>query len=111
MDKRWEENIYYMIKCFSDYDRQKRVWLGQDNNHTSSFDEDISLLFDSYCFEDFILELKKDEKNKCPVDELVVFEKMLDTYESKFSDKEILEDFKWVEIVNQAKEVIKKWNQ
>lgn len=110
MDETWKENIYYMIKCFSDYDRQKRVWLGQDCNYISSFDEDFSLLFDSYCFEDFILELKKEEKNKYLVDALILLEKMLGTYESKkLSDKEILEDSKWLEIVNKAKEVIKKW--
>ncbi|MDX1830465.1 MAG: hypothetical protein R3342_13075 [Lutibacter sp.] len=110
MDKNWNKNIYYMIKCFSDIDRQKRVWLGLDNNLASSFDEDMSLLFDSFCFDDFILELKKDIYNEKIVKELTTFKDMLESYESKASDEQVLKDPQWFTIVEEAKKIIERWD-
>ena len=94
---------------FSNLEKQRDLWLGTNKNYVSSFDEDLSLLFDSFCFDEFILEFDNNIKNKYIVKELISFKEMLDSYQRKCSDKEILEDPLWFNIVKKAKEIIEKW--
>lgn len=110
MDSNWKLNIYNSIRDFSNIDKQRKLWLGHDKNYASSFDEDISLLFDSYCFEGFIdsLESEKEEYDNL-IKELKVFKKILDSYKKKNSDAEILDDVEWHKIVNKAKLIIELW--
>ena len=110
MEKRWIENIYNSIKDFSDLERQKILWLGLDARYASSFNEDINLLFDSFCFEEFIISWNKENLNKDIANEFNSFKSMLKSYEKKKSDKEILEDPVWKNIVGKAKHIIEIWN-
>src|SRR5690606_40978374 len=110
MESNWKLNIYNSIRDFSDIDKQKKLWLGRDKKYSSSFDEDISLLFDSFCFEEFIdsLESEKEEYGIL-IKELKIFKKMLNNYKKKNSDIEILDDLEWHKIVNKAKLIIELW--
>lgn len=110
MDKDWENSIYDLIKDFSDIKKQKSLWLGYDKKNMSSFDEDICLLFDSYCFEDFIKCLSDDGSKEYLVKELLNFKNNLDKYQKKETDEEILNDKSWLEIVENAKYIIENWN-
>ena len=109
----WEENIYNSLKDYSDLSTQEKLWLGKDLDFFSSFEEDLSMLFDSFCLDDFLsddnwqkLRLSDNLRGK-----LVEFRNALDTYKGKETDKEILEDPEWHKIVNHAKEVILLWNE
>lgn len=110
MDIAWIENIYNTIKDYSDIEKQKRLWLGLDKKNFSSYDEDISLLYDSFCFEEFIEEWDKEGRDKNISKELLEFKDMLDDYEKKESDKEILDDPIWKNIVLKAGNIIKIWD-
>lgn len=115
MTEDWRKNIYRMILDYSDLEMQKRIWLGKDSKFESSYDEDISLLFDSFEFEDFIKEWKIEKQNHELLGELIVFRNKLSLYNDKVlsisdrSDEDILNDPDWLVIVNQAKVVIEKW--
>lgn len=110
MDNQWIKNIYNSIKDFSDLERQKVLWQGLDENYASSFDEDVNLLFDSFCFEEFIFEWNKEKPNNSLTNEFYSLKDMLNSYEKKRSDKEILEDPAWLNIVNKAKNIIEIWD-
>ena len=109
----WKENIYNSIKNISDIERQKVLWLGKDPNSAASFNEDINTLYDTFCFAD---DLWKDEhiskfyfKNVL-LNQLRVLKNMVDNYNEKSTDEEILNDPDWLKIVNQAKKIIELWN-
>lgn len=110
MDKDWENNIYDLIKDFSDIKKQKYLWLGYDKRDMSSFDEDICLLFDSFCFEDFIKDLSDNGSKEDLVKDLLNFKNNLEKYQKKETDKDILNDEYWLEIVENARSIIENWN-
>jgi hypothetical protein len=110
MNKDWVNNIYNSIKDFSNIEKQRELWLGLNENYASSFDEDINLLYYSFCFDEFIIELNKESGNKKVADELVEFKNMLDSYEKPNTEKEILEDSAWLNIVNKAGHIVKIWD-
>jgi hypothetical protein len=109
MDRNWKGNIYNSIKDFSDINKQKGVWLGSDINHVSSFDEDVCLLFDSFCFDEFIEEFNNETIDKNLLNELRLFRNSLNNYQRKDSDEEILSDELWLAVVNKAKGIVEIW--
>jgi len=119
MEYYWSENIYYVIKGFSNLDEQKKIWLGLSQKLVSSFGEDISSLYDSFSFDDFIEECKKNNINATLLKELILFKDTLNFYIKKvyrnhnnpLPDKYIINDPQWLEIVDLAKKVISLWDR
>ncbi|QIK53388.1 hypothetical protein G7051_03095 [Dysgonomonas sp. HDW5B] len=112
MEKMWINNIYNTIKYYSDMNILSDAWLGSNKESSSCFDEDVSLLFDSFCFDDFINEVRNKDISKDLLWYLIEFRNMLDSYNKPESNLplDILNDPKWLEIVNKAKEVIEHWD-
>lgn len=112
MEKYWIKNITYSIKCFSDIERQKKVWRGLDKNFCSSYLEDWSILFDDNDFEDFINTWEKENNDIETLSELNKFKEYLFEYNSKqpdtkkYDDIQILEDPEWTIVVQQAKKLL-----
>lgn len=109
----WKENIFLSIKDLSDFQFQKESWLGKSNQFVSSFSEDVSMLYDSFCFSDDFWEeehLNKFEFSSKLLEELKILKKMIDSYERKPTDEAIVADPKWYEIVKQAQKVVDNWN-
>ena len=109
----WKENIFLSIKDLSDFQFQKESWLGKNNQYVSSFNEDISMLYDSFCFADDFWEephITKFEFGNQLLEELKLLKKMIDSYERKVNDEAILADPRWIDIVKQAKKVVEIWN-
>jgi hypothetical protein len=115
MENLWLENIHYEITAFSDLERQKKAWIDPDDAIVSSYSEDICMLFDSFCFDDFIVEWKKENLNKEILNELIIFRDKLNLYDQKIPidnnwyDEQILNDPEWLDVVNQAKKVLQIW--
>jgi hypothetical protein len=109
---RWKENIYSDIEELSDKSFQEKVWLGKNDKYVSSFVEVMCRLFDDNRFED---EFWKEENlqglNFTPqlLMELKLLKEMLNSYEEKPTDIEILNDPKWDKIIAQAKKVKSLW--
>lgn len=107
-DIRWKRNIFNSIEDISKIEWQKKVWLGKDLRYVSSYDEIIMVLFDDFCFDDFIsndvferLKLNKDLQK-----EMIQLKNMIDNYKRKVSEEEILNDPEWHKIVEQAQKII-----
>lgn len=117
MDKNWIENIYYMINAYSNIERQRKAWLGLSDREVSSYSEDLNLLFDSFFFDDFIKVWKEEGRDDTVWKEMAIFRDMLNTYHENISpendlpDRDVLEDPNWLLVVNQAKKVIKAWDE
>lgn len=107
------KNIYYDILEMSDLELQKKLWLNENNDTgmNSSYVELMCRLFDDNNIEDFIskndLEIGFTERM---LTEFKLLIDLLNSYEEKQSDKEILNDPEWYKIVDQAKVVLKVWN-
>ena len=106
------EAIYDVITELADVDLQRKYWLNENNDtgYISSYVELMCTLFDDLDFDEFVD--NSEEKrglSYSAVCELVKLRDMLNNYQEKGEDREIIEDPKWKEIVNQAKEVVKKW--
>lgn len=107
------DNIYERIVELSDLSLQRKLWLNENNNTglISSYVELMSSLFDDFNFDDFV----DGYASKVGLSENVIFElaklrKMLNNYDEKESDLEIINDSEWKKIVKQAKVVVKKWS-
>lgn len=109
MDSNWIENIYNSIRDYSDIEKQRKLWLGFDKNNCSSYDEDLSLLFDSFCFDEFIDEWIVEKRDAGILNELQQFKVMLENYEKKGADEDVLEDPDWSNIVSKANQIINLW--
>lgn len=110
MDKNWKLNIYNSIKDVADLEKQKRLWLGLDDKLVSSYDEDMSMLFDSYSFEDFVEELETNQPNNKFSRDIRLFYDALNKYQGKENDIETLKDKDWHKLVDEAKIIISNWN-
>lgn len=116
MNDSWCNNIHYMIMALSNIDRQKKAWLGKDPHLVSSYDEDRSLLFDSFEFDNFIKQWEIEKLNHELLKEFIIFRDELNSYNDKIlnlrdrSDQDIFYDPDWLVIVNKAKGIIKKWD-
>jgi len=118
MEKYWFNNIYYALKDSADLEIQKKIWFGLDRNQVSSFGEDISLLFDSFDFNNFIEEFKIENVNPELLNRLILFRDSIELYINKvyknnnnpLPDKYIIHDPQWFEVVDKAKEAIRLWD-
>lgn len=108
------ENIYRMIVELASLSLQRKLWLNENNDTglISSYAELMSSLFDDFNFDDFIdgtsseIGLSDDT-----IIELNKLRELLNNYNDKESDEEIINDPEWEKIVEQAKVVIEKWDK
>jgi hypothetical protein len=107
-------NIYNKIIEISDLGLQRKLWLNENNDTglISSYAELMSTLFDDYNFDSFI----DGTASEMELFDSVFFElsrlrELLNSYNEKDSDEEIINDPKWKTIVEQAKIVIKEWDK
>lgn len=107
-----EKYIYDRIIEISDIFLQRKIWLNKDNNTglTSSYVELMCSLFDDFNFDNFI----DNTASKIGLSDTVIFHldklrKLLNNYEEKESDEEIINDPEWKKIIEQAKIVVEEW--
>ena len=106
------ENIYRMIDELASLSLQRKLWLNENNDTglVSSYSELMCSLFDDFGFDDFID--NGAAKNGLPsslIYELNELRVLLNSYNEKESDEEIIIDVEWKKIIEQAKIVIEKW--
>lgn len=102
---KWIQNIYSFIKEISDKDFQEKIWVKGLGPEVSSYAELRCSLYDDFNFELF---LESHLKLNLPFNlynDLLSLNSKLINYKEKGSDKEIIEDVKWLEIVECAKKV------
>jgi hypothetical protein len=105
------KNIYLNILEISEVELQKKYWLSGDPNHISSYYEVMCRLFDDNDFDGFIEEKTKQYKTPLTViDELERLRVLLNEYEEKDTDEEIINDPEWHKVALQAKKIIKIWS-
>lgn len=106
------KNIYNKIVELSDADLQTKLWLNMNNDTglISSYAEVMSTLFDDFSFDDFVDNTaSKMGLSRSVVLELLKLRDLLNGYNEKESDEEIINDIEWEKVVEQAKKVIEKW--
>lgn len=108
------ESIYRMIIELSDLSLQRKLWLNENNDTglISSYTELMCSLFDDFNFDDFI----DNRASKIGLSNAAIFElnklrELLNSYNEKDSDEEIINDPKWKKVVEQAKVVIQEWDK
>jgi hypothetical protein len=108
------ENVYRIIVELASLSLQRKLWLNENNDTglISSFYELMSSLFDDFGFDDFI----DNRATKVGLSNSLIFElnklrELLNSYNEKESDEEIINDPEWKNIVEQAKMVIKEWDK
>ncbi|MCH6201540.1 hypothetical protein MMU07_18305 [Aquiflexum sp. LQ15W] len=113
MDK-INESIYRMISQLSDLSLQRKLWLNEnkDTGLISSYTELMCSLFDDFNFDDFI----DNRACKIGLSNSVIFElnklrELLNNYNQKDSDEEIIGDVVWRNVVDQAKTVLREWDK
>lgn len=124
MDKldiqKWIDNIYYEIAGYANSNMQYLSWNGLSSKHVSSFDEMNMMLYDSFCFDDFLKANDSLIKVEATLyDTLRLFDFQLNEYfvYVKEHDSErnipsvILSDPKWHEIQQLAAKIIVLWDE
>jgi hypothetical protein len=107
-------SIYTTIIELSDLDLQRKLWLNQENNTglISSYSELMCSLFDDLYFDYFVEnEVSKIDLPNSAIVELRKLRELLNGYDEKSSDVEIINDPEWKKVVEQAKIVIKEWGK
>ncbi len=107
------DNIYRLIFELSDIKLQRKLWLNKNNDSglISSYSELMCSLFDDFNFDDFIEnKASKMGLSKGLICELLNLRELLNSYNEKNTDEEILNDSEWKKIVSQAKKIIDLWN-
>lgn len=108
------ENIYKKLIELSDIELQRKLWLNEHNDtgEISSYVELMNSLFDDYSFDSFVeMNASKAGMSRTVVAELEKLRSILNNYKEMETDEGILNDAGWLEIVNQAKGVIDKWDR
>lgn len=108
------ENIYRLVAELANLSLQRKLWLNENNDTglISSYSELMCSLFDDFSFDDFVdNEAAKIGLSKSLTYELSKLRELLNSYDEKGSDEEIISDPKWKKIVEQAKIVIKEWDR
>ncbi len=111
-NKLWESNILYSLRAMADFAKQKEIWLGKSSEYASSYVEDISTLFDSFCFDDFVTDLNwaETDLSKNLQKKLIEVRDMLVNYHEKETDEEILEDSQWKYICERISDAVDFWD-
>jgi hypothetical protein len=104
----WKNNILNAIKDISDIEFQREAWLGKNPNIVSSYDEVINTLYDDNDFERYIEHYKSLNGNTVLYRLLNTLNRLINDYNIKSveNDSIILEDPKWIDITEKAKEII-----
>jgi hypothetical protein len=105
-------NIRQEINQLSDISLQRKLWLNENNDtgFISSYVEVMCTLFDDNNFDSFIdVEAAKRGISPDLISELSKLRDLLNNYQEKANDSEIIMDPKWMKVVNQAKIVLEKW--
>ena len=115
----WKRNIYSAIKAISDNEYQEIAWLGKSKDVFSSFEEDIMMLYDSFCFKEEFWEenhLKNFDFEDKLLEKLIFLKTSLDNYLLEYynnqpntSENDIIIDPKWIFITDTAKEIVNSW--
>jgi len=108
------ENIYRLIVELANLSLQRKLWLNENNDTglISSFSELMCSLFDDFSFDDFVdNEAEKIGLSKSLIYELSKLRNLLNGYNEKGADEEIISDPEWKKVVEQAKIVIQKWDR
>ncbi len=98
----------------ADLHLQRKLWLNEKNDTglISSYTELMCSLFDDYSFDDFVeVNALKIGLSKSLIFELSKLRELLNKYDERKSDEEIINDTEWGKIVEQAKIVIKAWDR
>ena len=106
------KNIYKDINELSDLSLQKKLWLNENNDTglISSYDEVMCRLFDDNGVDDFIdVTASKIGMPDELISKLKKLRSMLNTYQQKETDKEIINDKEWKLIADQAKIILSEW--
>lgn len=103
----WIKNIYSCIKEISDENFQQKIWVNALGPEVSSYTEIMCMLYDDFKFDEFIQNKKELAIPEELFNLLVKLNDMINQYQEKDSDKEIINDPKWHEIVLLAKDIIK----
>ena len=110
MDATWNKNIYSAIRNISDFNYQRKSWFGKSARHVSSFSEMVNILYDDCFFEDFMMEYSFVKGNSEFYLELKQFDELIENYNPTYDEREIIDDPKWHQIVNQAQIIMKIWD-
>jgi len=108
------EQIYDKIVEISDVQLQRKLWLNQNNDLglISSYVELMCTLFDDLFFDNFVDKTASEiGLSNSIIVELNKLRSYLNNYDEKYSDEEIINDSEWLKVVEQAKEVLKKWKR
>ena len=108
------EHIYRMIVELADLSLQRKLWLNKNNDTglISSFAELMSSLFDDFGFDDFVEKgATKIGLSNSLILELRKLRELLNEYQEKDSDDEIINDPEWEIVAKQAKIVIEEWGK
>lgn len=108
------KNIYDDIIELSDLNLQRKLWLNEKNDTglISSHVEVMCRLFDDYQFDDFVDKASSEVGlSENTIRELKKLRGLLNNYNEKESDEEIINDPEWGKIAEQAKMVLKEWNK
>lgn len=105
------QNIYHDLLELSSIDLQKEYWFGRSQKYESSYGELMCRLFDDNNIKYFIDTLANDAglSKECIMGLRVLID-MLNIYEEKSTEEEIINDPKWQQIVIQAKAVVELWD-
>ena len=117
----WKNKLYSAIESLSDISFQKEAWSGLNSELSSSFEEDIMILNDDNCFkEEFWNDTHLNNFNfsKKTIVQLRDYKTSLDIFLKDYYSKEIkpsyieiINDPKWILLVNKAKEVLYNWDK
>ena len=108
------ENIYRIITELSNPSLQRKLWLNENNDTDliSSYVELMCSLFDDFQFDVFIDKTaSKAGLSRDVILELDKLRILLNNYNEKESDEEIINDPEWGKIMEQAQKVIEKWDK
>ena len=107
------KNIYQRIIELADVNLQRKLWLNEDNESglISSYNELLCSLFDDFNFDYFIDNSASKILTHSTIVELNKLRELLNAYEEKDSDEEIIKDPEWMKIVEQANVVLREWDK
>ena len=109
---KWLNGIQNAIQEIANSEFQERVWVRGEGPEVSSFTEAICRLFDDYNFDDFLDEHWHIFGLSSQLYRMLrKLRNLLNEYEEKETDAEIVKDEKWDEIREYAKDVLQEFDR
>ncbi len=106
------DNIYEKTVELANLKTQRKLWLNENNDteSISSYSELMCSLFDDFSFDDFVDNIAFEiNLSNSAIYELKHLRDLLNDYNEKESDEEIINDSEWGKVVKQANIVLQKW--